>query len=217
MDELNVNGASPRLLLLITVAKEIVVLALVIAILWLGLLLGSSGSLEPHALWRLPLVLVGSLALGAGLGWVVAKYLRAVDRYHVLLLLGIGLVAAELSRQGLMHLVPLRDELLLGLAPGFVLGDGAPRLPNTLAVGFDGVSGQELVSRASARGVCISAGAACHGQEPVPPAALLAMGMAPADALRMVRLSLGWSTTAAEVRQARERLLEAVVEARRAA
>ena len=107
MDETKSYQSYARLLLTLTAAKEVAV------ILSAGLLLGSSGSLEPHALWRLPLVLVGSLALGAGLGWVIGRYLRAVQRHHVLLLIGIGFVAAELSR--LLGLEVLLIDLALGV------------------------------------------------------------------------------------------------------
>ena len=115
MDELNVYGTYPRLLLMLTVAKDITVMVIVTVILWVGALLGSSGSLDPHTLWRLPLVLAGSLGLGAVLGWVIGRYLRAVQRHHVLLLIGIAFVAAELAR--LLGF----EVLLIGLAAGAVV------------------------------------------------------------------------------------------------
>ncbi len=115
MDELNVYGTYPRLLLMLTVAKDLAAIVIVTVILWVGALLGSSGSLEPHTLWRLPLVLAGSLGLGAGLGWLIGRSLPALRRHHVLLLIGIAFVAAELAR--LLGF----EVLLIGLAAGFVV------------------------------------------------------------------------------------------------
>ena len=48
-------------------------------------------------------------------------------------------------------------------------------------------------------GVAISAGSACAAGKVEPPYVLLAMGVPEALALCAVRVSLGWSTTAADI------------------
>jgi cysteine desulfurase len=71
------------------------------------------------------------------------------------------------------------------------------RLPNTLNVGFPGVSGNALL--AATPEIAASTGSACHAGGEVPSSVLLAMGVPPADALGAVRLSLGVTTTEEEV------------------
>ncbi len=96
----------------------------------------------------------------------------------------------------------LRQELedgLRRLRGAFVVAEGAPRLPNTLSLGFRGVGGRGLAEALSARGVMVSPGAACHGDRPTPSAVLRAMGLDDASALSVLRFSLGYSSTRAEV------------------
>jgi cysteine desulfurase len=120
--------------------------------------------------------------------------------------LAAGLAAAARASLAELPLVPARavgrDTLqgrLLALAGAFAVGHGSPRLPNTLALGFEGVPAQRLVEALSARGVAIGAGAACHTGEPKPSSVLLAMGVPAARALEVNRFSSGFATTAAEL------------------
>jgi Kef-type K+ transport system membrane component KefB len=115
MDELKAYGQFPRLLLALTIAKEVAVIAFITLVLWVGRVVGSSGSLDPHALWRLPLMLLGSISLGVGLGWVVGRYIGSFERQGVLLLIGFAFLAAELSR--LLGL----EVLLVAIAAGAVV------------------------------------------------------------------------------------------------
>jgi cysteine desulfurase len=119
-------------------------------------------------------------------------------------------LGAEAERQRV-----LRDRLadeLRNRVPGLkVTGEGVQRLPNTLHVRFPGVSGNRVLARAPE--IAASTGSACHAGMDEPSGVLLAMGLAPADALGAVRLSLGRATTGDDVRWAAERLAAAWREA----
>jgi len=114
---------------------------------------------------------------------------------------------ADLAAEG-ERVAALRDELVARLrarVPGLAVhGEEAPRLPNTASVRFPGVSGASLL--ASSPGLAASAGSACHEGEETASAVITAMGVGARDALGTVRLSLGRSTTAGEVRAVVEML-----------
>jgi len=103
----------------------------------------------------------------------------------------------------------LRDELWRRLAegvPGIAL-NGHPelRLPNTLNVRFPNASGSAVL--AGAGDVAASTGSACHQGHESASAVILAMGVAPEDALGSVRLTLGRSTTPQDVARASDALV----------
>ena len=91
----------------------------------------------------------------------------------------------------------LRNHLEAALVAlgGRVAGAGAPRIPNTCAVAFDGVEAEDLVIALDLRGIAVSAGSACASGSPERSHVLWAMGFEGSA----VRFSLGPSTTAAEV------------------
>ena len=97
----------------------------------------------------------------------------------------------------------LRDSLealLLEAAPeAVVIGAGAPRLPNTAAIALPSVSAETQVIALDLDGVMVSAGAACSSGKVGPSHVLQAMGFPPEIAGSTIRVSLGWSTTAAEI------------------
>lgn len=109
------------------------------------------------------------------------------------------------------HLAALRDRLwdqLQAKVPGLVLnGSREHRLPNTLNVSFPGVSGVRLL--AAAPRVAASTGSACHADREEPSAVLGAMGLPAEQALGAVRLSVGRTTTEAEVDEAAGTLADA--------
>ncbi|HHO49780.1 MAG TPA: cysteine desulfurase [Deltaproteobacteria bacterium] len=80
-------------------------------------------------------------------------------------------------------------------------------LANTLHVRFPGVVGARILARTPQ--LAASTGSACHAGETHPSAVLLAMGLEPMDALGAVRLSLGRSTTEAQIDRAAEALGDA--------
>jgi cysteine desulfurase len=108
-------------------------------------------------------------------------------------------LSAESERQR-----SLRDRLLDALVaaiPGVELnGHATDRLPNTLNVRFPSVTGRDLL--AATPEVAASTGSACHDGRERASATILAMGIAPEAAVGSVRLTLGRSTTRAEVDRA---------------
>lgn len=116
--------------------------------------------------------------------------------------------ACEIAARDLVAMaakvVRLRDDLLQRLeaeVPGLRLnGHRTLRLPNTLNVRFPGVSGNAVL--AGAPEVAASTGSACHAGHEDASAVILAMGVAPDDAIGSVRLTLGRSTTPEDVARA---------------
>jgi cysteine desulfurase len=104
----------------------------------------------------------------------------------------------------------LRDRLeagLLAAIPGArVNGAGAPRLPNTLSLTLPGADAEALLIALDLEGLCASAGSACHSGSTKPSGVLTAMGLTPGEARGTLRLSLGWTSTDADV----DRALEAI-------
>jgi len=99
---------------------------------------------------------------------------------------------AELSRQLLARL----SRAIPGLSPNGPLRD---RLPNTLSLTFPGVLGETLLIALDLEGIEVSMGSACAAGAVEPSHVLLAMGRSAAAARSSLRLSLGWSTTGAEI------------------
>lgn len=86
-----------------------------------------------------------------------------------------------------------------------IVGEGAPRLANTLSMAVPGLASETLVIKLDLAGFAVSAGSACAsgkvGSSPV----LAAMGVAPDIARAAIRVSLGHATTQADI----ERFIEA--------
>jgi cysteine desulfurase len=74
-------------------------------------------------------------------------------------------------------------------------GAGAPRLPQTLCIGVEGIPAETLVIALDLEGIAISSGSACSSGKVAPSHVLAAMGVAPELARTAVRLSLGWEST----------------------
>ncbi|MEJ2070043.1 MAG: cysteine desulfurase NifS, partial [Syntrophobacterales bacterium] len=128
--------------------------------------------------------------------------------------------ASRLARQRLpgdrAHFQELRDRLYRLLKEGYpdlvLNGHETKRLPNTLNVSFPGLSGRAILS-----GIWeleASVGAACHGDEEHPSPVLTAMGVSAEAALGAVRLSVGRTTSPAEVEEAARLILARVHELR---
>ena len=121
------------------------------------------------------------------------------------------------------RLAELRDLLMTGvfaLAPDAVLnGDrGGPdrRLPGNAHLSFPGCEGDALLMVLDAAGVEVSTGSACSAGVPEPSHVLLAMGIDPVLARSSLRLTLGHTSTEADVAALLAALPAALERARRA-
>jgi cysteine desulfurase len=105
---------------------------------------------------------------------------------------------------GLCHQIRrLRDMLeaeILAAAPeAVVIGASAARLPNTAAIAMPGTPAETQVIALDLDGVMVSAGAACSSGKVGPSHVLAAMDLAPEIAASTIRVSLGWSSTEADI------------------
>jgi cysteine desulfurase len=107
-----------------------------------------------------------------------------------------------------IRLERLRNRLETGLrqAPGAVVfSDDVPRLPNTTLFTVRGLKAETAVIGFDLAGIAVSSGSACSSGKVQPSHVLEAMGFGPDLAQGAVRISLGWSTSDADI----DRCLEA--------
>ena len=86
-----------------------------------------------------------------------------------------------------------------------VFSDEVPRLPNTTLFTVPGLKAETAVIGFDLAGIAVSSGSACSSGKVQPSHVLAAMGAGPEIAKGAVRLSLGWSTSDADI----DRCLEA--------
>jgi cysteine desulfurase len=138
---------------------------------------------------------------------------RRAGTENVPAIVGLG-VAADLARQELgtvpAGIAALRDRLEKGLLAKItqviVHGAAAPRVCNTSHLSFVGAEGEHLILTLDMKGIACSSGSACKAGSSHPSHVLLSMGVPAAVAQTAVRLSLGRSTTEADV----DRVLELI-------
>jgi cysteine desulfurase len=133
---------------------------------------------------------------------------------NVASIVGLGVacevVSGDVAQAG-ARMRGLRERLWDALAaaiPGIArhgLPDGV--LPSTLSVRFPGARGVDVLERAT--DVAASTGSACHDGHDVAPAAIVAMGVTPAEAIGTVRLTLGRATSREEIDDAARSLIGA--------
>jgi cysteine desulfurase len=126
-------------------------------------------------------------------------------------LAGLGAACDALAAEAAAHRA-LTDRIVAALAgdatnpgaPGLVrYGDPVHRLPHLACFGVDGVEPQAVLLGLDRAGVAAHSGSACSSESLEPSPVLEAMGL---DAHHSLRLSVGWSTTDADV----DRLLAAL-------
>jgi cysteine desulfurase len=97
----------------------------------------------------------------------------------------------------------LRDALeaeIMARAPdAVVVGAAVPRLPNTAAIAMPGTPAETQIIALDLDGVMVSAGAACSSGKVGPSHVLAAMGVPPEIAASTIRVSLGWSSSEADI------------------
>ena len=134
-------------------------------------------------------------------------------------IVGLG-KAAELARgklEGGDGLELMRDgleRLLQHINASGVNGAGAPRVPQTSSMYFDGLDGESLVIALDLKGLAVSTGAACSSGAIEPSHVLTAMGMSSDRARASIRFSLGQQNTMEEVEFAAGLVGEAVARLR---
>ncbi|MGY3452798.1 cysteine desulfurase [Bradyrhizobium sp. USDA 4353] len=115
--------------------------------------------------------------------------------------------ALAVMEADLPRITALRDRLESGLRQTSgvtVFSSDAPRLPNTTLFTAPGLKAETAVIGFDLEGMAVSSGSACSSGKVQPSHVLEAMGASSAVAEGAVRLSLGWSTTPAEVDRAVE-------------
>ena len=118
--------------------------------------------------------------------------------------------AAELALAGFERgddtkMAAARDRIerdLLEIDATGLNGEGAPRVPNTTNIYFDGIEGESLVIALDLKGLAVSTGAACSSGAIEPSHVLIAMGLSRDQAKASIRFSLGKQNIAADVESA---------------
>jgi cysteine desulfurase len=118
--------------------------------------------------------------------------------------LGVAVTVAAQDRPRVTAAVQARRDDLAGrlteAIPGLIeTAAGAPRLPGHVHLRVPGTESEALLVLLDEAGVCASAGAACASGALEPSPVLLAMGVPKEEALSSLRLTLGATTTPAEV------------------
>ena len=111
-------------------------------------------------------------------------------------------VAMAVLERDAIRLKNLQGRLENGLrqTPGLIVfADRVPRLPNTTLFTVPGLKAETAVIGFDLAGIAVSSGSACSSGKVQPSHVLEAMGFEPELAEGAVRLSLGWSTSDADV------------------
>jgi cysteine desulfurase len=130
---------------------------------------------------------------------------RRAGTENVAAIAGFG-VAARLAGEDSSfgtRMAALRDGLearLAAIAPDLVVhGRSAARIGNTSCFGAPGLSAETALIALDLAGIAVSSGAACSSGAVEPSPVLLAMGVPDRTAREAIRVSLGWSTEAADI------------------
>ena len=124
---------------------------------------------------------------------------------NVAAIAGFGAAAADAAAglSATTRIATLRDRLerqVHAFAPNVVIvGERAPRLPNTSCLALSGHRAETLVIRLDLMGFAVSAGAACSSGKVGTSHVLAAMGLDPGVARGAIRISLGEATTEADI------------------
>ncbi len=98
----------------ITVLKDVAILMLIAILIPLAAkIVDPSGGFSLTAVWDILLGILGSLAVGVTMGWLVTHYLRRIRAYRILFVLGVAFMAVFLGE--LLHL----EYILIAMAAGF--------------------------------------------------------------------------------------------------
>jgi cysteine desulfurase len=128
---------------------------------------------------------------------------------NVAAIAGFGAAAAAAKQTDGARMAALRERVEAGIkavAPqALFFGADAPRLPNTSLFTVPGLKAETAIIAFDLNGIAVSSGSACSSGKVQASHVLAAMGVEPELARGALRVSLGWSTTEADI----ERLLNA--------
>ena len=111
-------------------------------------------------------------------------------------------VAEEIETERMSSLRGRLEEGITDAVPSAVIfGKTAPRLPNTTLFAVPGLKAETAIIALDLNGVAVSSGSACSSGKVQASSVLAAMGVDPTFARGAVRVSLGWSTSEAEIDQ----------------
>ncbi|HUN06998.1 MAG TPA: cysteine desulfurase family protein [Aggregatilineales bacterium] len=117
------------------------------------------------------------------------------------------------------QLTARRDELIDGVLSRIpdvrLTGHPTERLPSHASFVIDGAESNTLLMHLDLLGVAASSGSACKTGNPEPSDVLLAMGYTPTEALTGLRLTVGLSTTQADIEYAVDALVRTVEKVRK--
>ena len=111
--ELDARGPFARAVLAVSVAQDVAVIVLLSLVLAVARLVTSAGAVNLLVAGTALAHLVGSVAVGAALGYALAAYVRSFKRDTALLLVAAAFIAAEAAQ--LMHLETVLVALTAGL------------------------------------------------------------------------------------------------------
>jgi len=98
----------------ITVVKDVIILILIALFIPLAsTLVDPSGGFSLQAVWGILLGILGSLAVGVAMGWLVTHYLKRIRAYRILFVLGVAFLAVYLGEA--LHL----EFILIAMVAGF--------------------------------------------------------------------------------------------------
>jgi cysteine desulfurase len=117
---------------------------------------------------------------------------------------GAACAAANAARQAdAVRMAALRDRLEAGIKAitpqAVIFGANAPRLPNTSLIAVPGIKAETAIIAFDLNGIALSSGSACSSGRVQASHVLAAMGVEPDLARGALRISLGWTTTEADV------------------
>ena len=141
-----------------------------------------------------PLLRGGGQELGRRAG---TENVAGISAFGAAIRAAMAALSADAAR-----LQALRDRLEHGLkqTPGMIVfSDQTPRLPNTTLFTVPGLKAETAVIGFDLAGIAVSSGSACSSGKVQPSHVLAAMGFPKDLAKGAVRLSLGWSTSEADI------------------
>jgi cysteine desulfurase len=122
---------------------------------------------------------------------------------NVAAIAGFGAAAAAAQKSDVQRLASLRDRFEAGLRAttpqAVIFGENVARLPNTSLFAVPGLKAETVIIAFDLNGIAVSSGSACSSGKVQASHVLAAMGVEPTLARGAVRVSLGWSTTEAEI------------------